>query len=53
MFLGDGFSSHHVGALLGPGERERGVARPLAVQSDVRVHIHGNGPGLHYQYWAD
>lgn len=45
--------SHHVGALLGPGEGERGVARPLAVQSDVRVHVYRNWPGLHYQYWAD
>lgn len=45
--------SHHVGALLGPGEGERGVARPLAVQSDVRVHVYRDWPGLHYQYWAD
>ena len=45
--------SHHVGALLGPGEGERGVAGPLAVQSDVRVHIYHDWPGLHNQYWAD
>lgn len=44
---------HHVGALLGPGEGERRVARPLAVESHVRVHIHRNGSGLHHQYWAN
>lgn len=42
--------SHHAGALLGPGQGERGVPRPLAVQSDVRVHVYRDRPRLHYQY---
>lgn len=41
--------SHHVGALLGPRERQRRVSRPLAVQRDVGVGVHGDGPGLHHQ----
>lgn len=45
--------SHHVGAFLGPGEGERGVTGPLAVQSDIRVHVHCNWSGLHDQYWAN
>lgn len=45
--------SYHIGALLSPGEGERGIARPLAVQSDISIYVYSNWPGLHYQYWAD
>lgn len=44
-----GSVSHHIGAFLGPGEGERRVSRPLAVQSDVGVHVHRDRPGLHHQ----
>lgn len=47
------FCSHHVGAFFGPGESERRVSRPFAVQSYVRVHIYSNWSWLHYQYWAN
>lgn len=46
-------SFYHAGTLFSPGESERRVSRPLAVQSDVCVHIHCNRPGLHYQYGAN
>lgn len=46
-------ASHHVGAFLEPGERERRVSSPFTVQGDVRVDVDCFGLRLHQQDGTD
>lgn len=46
-------ASYHVRALFEPGECERRVSSPFAVEGDIRVNIYRLWLRLHQQNWAD
>lgn len=44
-----GLTAYHAGPLLCPCEGERGIACPLTVQRDIRIHVHCHWLWLYHQ----